>query len=90
MYKIELERTVCKFLKKYQGDNIVKRFRQAIMIISHDPYNNNLDIVLLRKTKDFLLQYYRLRIGGYRFIFIIDDEITFINAGRRGDIYRGY
>ena len=87
MYKIILEKKVRNFLKKHKSDKIIKIFLQKLWELQDNPYNNTLNIQpLLWKNNQ-----YRLRIGRYRFLYEINNEvitITFFNAGPRWDIYK--
>ena len=87
MYKILLEKSVQKFLEKQKWQDIIYKFEKAITILSIDPYENNLDIKVLK----WLPFCYRLRIWDYRFLYeIIDDElvISFFESWSRWDIYK--
>jgi len=87
MYKIVLEKKVQKFLEKHAGDDLIEKFKTSLMILSLDPYENNLDIKILV----WLPNSYRLRIGKYRFIYEVIDEkiiINFFDAWTRWDIYK--
>lgn len=87
MYKIILEKRVQKFLEKHAGDDLIEKFKTSLMILSLDPYENNLDIKILV----WLPNSYRLRIGKYRFIYEVIDEkiiINFFDAWTRWDIYK--
>lgn len=87
MYKILLEKSVQKFLEKQKWQDIIYKFEKAITILSIDPYENNLDIKVLK----WLPFSYRLRIWDYRFLYeIIDDElvISFFESWSRWDVYK--
>lgn len=87
MYQIILEKKVQKFLQKHQGQPIIAQFKQALMQLALDPYENNLDIKVLVG----LPHSYRLRIGKWRFLYEIIDQkliISFFDAGPRGQVYK--
>ena len=86
MYNIKLEKKVLKFLNKHKWEKIIDIFTTYLRILQKDPYNNRLDIQLLKWNK----KQYRLRISKYRFIYeIIDKEliITFTDWDSRWGIY---
>lgn len=87
MYTIILEKPVQKFLEKNKWQIVIHQFQIAIQTLSIDPYENNLDIKILQ----WLPNTYRLRIGKYRFLYEILDDIlviSFFDAGTRWDIYK--
>ncbi len=87
MYKIRLQKKVLKFLEKHKWETIIKTFTIYIKILQDNPYNNRLDIKLLKGDK----KQYRLRIWKYRFIYeIIEDKliISFTDWDNRWDIYK--
>ncbi|MBP9779657.1 type II toxin-antitoxin system RelE/ParE family toxin [Candidatus Gracilibacteria bacterium] len=87
MYKILLEKNVTKFLEKHKGEALIHRFTESLLVLSMEPYENNLDIKILIGLPNT----YILRIGKYRFLYeIIEDKIiiNFFDAGSRGDIYK--
>lgn len=89
MYKIVLEKSVQKFLKKHRTEPVKEVFSEAISLLALDAYENNLDIKIL----EWLPNSYRLRIGKYRFLYeILDDVlvISFFDAGTRWAIYKKY
>ena len=84
-YKIKTSKKVDKFLEKHQ--KITKRFFEKLIILSKNPYENNLDIIPYEWKKN----HFRFRIWKYRFLYeIINDEILiyFYDADTRGDIYK--
>ncbi len=87
MYNIKLQKKVLKFLEKHKWEKIIEIFTTYLKILQNNPYNNRLDIQLLKWNK----KQYRLRIWKYRFIYeIIDNElvIIFIDSDSRWDIYK--
>ena len=60
---------------------------QKLMILSNDPFSNSLDI---KKLKGYDGRY-RLRVGRYRVIYEIFDDVLVIvlaDGGSRGGIYK--
>lgn len=87
MYKIVLEKTVIKFLEKHKWQEIISRFEKSLHILALDPFENNLDIKVLK----WLPNSYRLRIWDYRFLYEINEEvlvISFFQELSRWDIYK--
>jgi len=87
MYKVILEKQVQKFLEKHKWEALISQFEQALLVLTDDPYENDLDIKILIGLPNS----YRLRIWKYRFLYeIIEDtiSISFFQAGSRGDVYK--
>ena len=87
MYKIKLEKKVQKFLEKHKWEDLIKKFKENLIILSLNPYENNLDIKILIGLPNS----YRLRIWKYRFFYeILDEEIiiNFFDAWSRWDVYK--
>ncbi len=88
MYKLHLHKKVQKFIKK-QDKNLKQRIRKAFKELEKNPYpsNLNLDIKKLKNNED-----YRLRMGKFRFLYFIKEDILVVvveEADSRGDIYKG-
>ena len=86
MYKIELSRKAARFYQK--TDNVTaKRLNLAFSGLAEDPirqYN-------IKKLSGELKGSYRLRLGGMRIIYSVDEtkNIIYIEViGFRGDIYK--
>ncbi len=82
-YKIEIEKKAAKFIQK-QSKSDRERIFKAIYKLPEIG-----DIKSLRGHSSL----YRLRVGDYRIIYIIDNGkmiIYVIDAGSRGQIYREY
>jgi len=75
MYKIKLEKKVQNFLKKHKWEDLIKKFKENLLILSLNPYENNLDIKILVWLPDS----YRLIIWKYRFFYEILDQKIIIN-----------
>lgn len=87
MYKIAIERNVVKFLEKHRGEKLIKLFKEKLIVLSKNPYKNNLDIKALNWNEDK----YRLRIWKYRFIYEVQDDIitiSILSADSRGGMYK--
>jgi len=87
MYKLKLKKSVTKFLEK-RPKNEIKIIIEKFEILKINPYpnNSNLNIKKLKNSQE-----YRLRIGKYRFIYQIKDDVLVIvmeKADSRGDIYK--
>ncbi len=81
-YRIVIEKRAQKFIKKLPQNDITRILRA----INKLPEG---DIKTLRGYDDV----YRLRVGDYRIIYEINDEvlmITVVDAGNRGQIYKRY
>jgi len=86
MYNIDYHKKVIKFLAK-QDIEFRKKILNIFDEIAVSPYDNDYDI---KPYKSKILNKYRLRVGKYRFIYQIKDDILSIfilNAGSRGGIY---
>jgi mRNA interferase RelE/StbE len=84
MYQIVYKKKAIKSLEKMPGD-IAARFKAAFYAIA-DGQQAHLDIKSLEG-----LDGYRLRIGGYRAVYELDNGrliVTVFNIGSRGDIYK--
>jgi len=86
-YNLIFEKQVKKFIEK-QNKDLKYRFKKAFLTLQEDPYptNKNLDIKKLKGRAEF-----RLRIGKYRFIYQVKDDVLIIvmeKADSRGDIYK--
>jgi mRNA interferase RelE/StbE len=85
MYKVELNKSVRKFLKSHP--DIWKKFFYALKKITVNPFNNLLDIKKLIWSKN----HYRLRIWKYRFLYEVRENeiiVYFYKADSRWNIYK--
>ncbi len=85
MYTIRLHTRVQKFLIAHP--DIALRFQDILPILEVDPYSRELDV---KRMKGWLWES-RLRIGKYRFIFVVHDDelqVLFLDADSRGSIYK--
>ena len=86
MYQIELSKKVFRFINSLRPKEKI-RITQAFEKLCENPYSGDSDIKKM-KGHDSV---YRLRIGNYRFLYKIDNDILIIfmfDAGHRKDIYR--
>ena len=84
MYQIVYKKKAIKALEK-MPTAIVAKFKAAFSIIA-DGNNAQLDIKQMEGQDGF-----RLRIGGYRAVYELDDGrfiVIVFNVGTRGDIYK--
>ena len=86
MYKIIYHKRVVKFINS-KTEKEKKRFREKFEQLKINPYptNQNIDSKKLQSKVGF-----RLRVGGYRFIYdVVDNELIIYmeEADKRGDIY---
>ena len=87
MYRVLVHKKVEKFLDS-KNDKFVSSFWDKIKILKKNPFdrNTNLDVVPLEGTRN----HYRLRMGKYRFLYVIKKNeviIYFYKVDKRGDIY---
>jgi len=86
MYKLILHKRVIKFINS-RNPKDKQRIKEKFQQLQQNPYplNSEIDLKKLQNKNGF-----RLRIGGYRFIYdVVDEElIIYIEYGdNRGDIY---
>jgi mRNA interferase RelE/StbE len=86
VYKIIPHKRVIKFINSRNSKD-KQRIKEKFQQLQQNPYPSNIEIDSKKmQNKDG----FRLRIGGYRFIYdIVDEElIVYIEKGdNRGDIY---
>lgn len=85
MFKIIYSKSARKYLLKMPS-KLQKRVLEKVCLLAKDPYisNNNIRKLVGREA-------YRLRIGDFRVIYSINDEILVIDVidiGPRGGIYQ--
>jgi len=84
MYKIVITKTALKNLKKIPK-NIAINIKNKIYLLSTDPYNKG----GIKKLKG--REGYRFRVGDYRVIYEIQNNILVIkviNIKSRGEVYK--
>ncbi|USN58964.1 MAG: hypothetical protein H6767_02515 [Candidatus Peribacteria bacterium] len=47
MYTIIIEKNVQKFLEKHRGEKLIETLKEKLLILSKNPYKNDLDIKAL-------------------------------------------
>ena len=86
-YVIDYKKPAEKFFKKH-GD-IRQEYESDLRIFLADETSARVDVKTIKGKRG---EYYRMRIGSWRVIFMIaEGQITVINtllAGSRGDIYK--
>lgn len=83
-YKIKLSRTAEKDLEKLP-QNILKQIDKALIKLSSNPRPQN-----AKKLKG-LDNLYRLRVGDYRIVYIVEDNILIVLLVRvlhRNEVYK--
>lgn len=85
-YKIELARPAANYLSRLDKPT-QKRIVSALKLLASDPSNSILDIKPLAGRFGQM----RLRVGNYRIIYRLENDILVIYViaiGSRGDIYK--
>ena len=85
-YKLALDKKPAQFINSRTPKEKAK-ITAALDKLCKNPYRNDLDIKKLKHPKNV----YRLRIGNYRFLYKIKNDVLIIfmfDAGHRKDIYR--
>ena len=80
-YKIEIDKQAVKFIAK-QPKEQRKRILSAIYKLPH---------LGDRKAMQGHIGYYRLRVGDYRIIYTVDNNVLLVRVvavGNRGDVYK--
>lgn len=86
-YSIEFYRKALRYIQKLDKPTR-KRISKEIKLLSEDPFHPGLDIRRLQGT----INEYRLRVGSYRVVYSVENEILYIyiiKIGPRGDVYKG-
>ena len=86
-YVIDYKKPAEKFFKKHE--DIRQEYESDLRIFLADQSSARVDVKTIKGKRS---EYYRMRIGSWRVIFMISEgQITVINtllAGSRGDIYK--
>ena len=85
MYKLLFSKQVKKFIEK-QESKTKQRFKKVFLRLAENPYGTTLDSKKMQGS-----EFFRLRIGKYRFLYFVDEEevVVVIEKGdSRGDIYK--
>ena len=84
-YKVEIEKPAAKFISK-----LPKQDKERILAaISKLPDEGDRKVLKGKKSKGFN----RLRVGDFRIIYTVDNGLLIVrvvDAGNRGEIYKGY
>ena len=83
-YRIEYTPVASKFLRGLRDQKLLKRFDAAISELSENPRPAG-------STKLTGLPYWRLRVGDYRIVYRIQDDVLVVlvvEIGHRREIYR--
>ncbi|CAB1084408.1 hypothetical protein D1AOALGA4SA_11932 [Olavius algarvensis Delta 1 endosymbiont] len=86
MYEIKFSRKAAKFYQKVDTTT-VRRLNAALSILAEDPFSHH----SIKRLSGELKGSYRIRIGGIRIIYSVDDsqKIVYIEViGFRGDVYK--
>lgn len=81
-YKVEIEKKARKFIDKQSKEQQLRIYKGIFNL----PYG---DTKILAGKKN----YWRLRVGDYRIIYRLNDDIliiTIVEIGNRGQIYNNY
>lgn len=84
MYRLELSRQASRQILKMPSD-IRERIHQAIALLGENPRHPG-----SKKLTD--LEGYRVRVGDYRILYVINDNDKIVVVYRvaiRGEVYRG-
>ena len=85
MYKIVFSKQVYKSLRRIPRD-VIDRMRRRLDQIAEDPYAQYANVTKLQNRAG-----YRLRLGDWRVIYVVQEDklvILVLKVGSRGDIYR--
>jgi mRNA interferase RelE/StbE len=85
-YEIDLSSDSRKYLSKLDKPTR-NRILDRLNILSENPRNPELDI---KKLQGYI-SLYRLRVGSYRILYTIDENVLIIfvvTIGSRGDVYK--
>jgi len=85
MFTIKLSKQVVKFIEK-QDKKIKQRFKTEFEKLSINPFGDGIDTKKMKGS-----EFFRLRVGKYRFLYFIDKDklIIVVEKGdSRGDIYK--
>jgi mRNA interferase RelE/StbE len=83
MYRLELSRQASRQILKLPAD-IKERINQAIVLLENDPRHQG-----SKKLTD--IEGYRVRVGDYRILYVINDSDKVVIVYRiksRGEVYR--
>jgi mRNA interferase RelE/StbE len=87
-YKIELSKRSYKYLEKLDKKS-KERITKYLLLLTENPRNPDLNIKKIQGESSL----YRLRVGSFRILYTIEDNvliITVIKIGPRGDVYNDF
>jgi mRNA interferase RelE/StbE len=85
MFKLKFSKQTKKFIEK-QDKKTKQRFKEIFEKLAENPYGKDIDTKKMSNS-----DFYRLRIGKYRFLYFIDkNELVIIieKGDSRGEIYK--
>jgi len=85
MFKLKFSKQAKKFIEK-QDKKTKQRFKEIFEKLAENPYGEDIDTKKMSNS-----DFFRLRIGKYRFLYFIDkNELVIIieKGDSRGDIYK--
>ena len=85
MFKLIFSKQVKKLIEK-QDRKTKQRFKEVFQKLAQNPYGENIDTKKMSNSN-----FFRLRIGKYRFLYYIDGEemvIVVEKGDSRGDVYK--
>ena len=85
MFKLKFSKQAKKFIEK-QDKKTKQRFKEIFEKLAANPYGEDIDTKKMSNS-----DFFRLRIGKYRFLYFIDkNELVIIieKGDSRGDIYK--
>jgi len=87
MYQLIFSKKTQKFIEK-QDKPTKQRFKNIFIKLSNNPYPNNQELDIKKMTN---MSSFRLRVGKYRFIYQVQEEVLIIiveKGDSRGDVYK--
>lgn len=85
MYRLKFSNQADKFLRKLPS-HLSQRIKTKLLELACNPYSDTLDIVKLRNRNG-----YRLRVGDWRIIYEVQQEVLVIvvlKIAPRGGVYQ--
>jgi mRNA interferase RelE/StbE len=83
-YRVEYSAVASKYLRDLRDASLLRRFERAIGLLQTEPRPAGC-------TKLTGLPYWRIRVGDYRVVYRIQDEVLIVlivEIGHRREIYR--
>ena len=85
MFKIIFSKQVKKFIEK-QDRKTKQRFKDIFEKLAKNPYGDDIDTKKMKGS-----EFFRLRVGKYRFLYFVDEnEVVIVveKGDSRGDVYK--